>query len=227
MNRLREEILRVLKRITQALPSGGGEKLRIVYTINNCEAILTAFADKGVRKCADFTALSKIVSNQVSWFVEKELGERFGALIAFTRQCEETFANHERKGRGGKASSSSSSSTAALESSSGDVKGGNPKIDLKKAIALATRFKRKWKSSMDEIDKTVMSLFASGEVGGKATTKKAQDVLKQVLIQLVFYYQRFQMAVAKAVSRKPSAFTKEVVPESIIMMEVRKYGNRR
>ena len=49
------------------------------------------------------------------------------------------------------------------------------------------------------------------------------EILKQVLTQLLLYYSRFQDIIRKAWKRPP-AFTKDIIPTSVILNEIARYS---
>lgn len=65
--------------------------------------------------------------------------------------------------------------------------GGTDEPDLSTAEQIAKHFARSWRDGIDNINASVMQNFA--ESGGET------EILKQVLIQLVLYYQRFQVSI--------------------------------
>jgi hypothetical protein len=70
----------------------------------------------------------------------------------------------------------------------------------------------------------VQQNFAVADAGGSGSgpASEGQEILKQVLIQLVLYYQRFQDILKK--HKAGASLAKELVPIPTIMYEIKKYG---
>ena len=62
-----------------------------------------------------------------------------------------------------------------------------------------------------------------------SSERVASDILKQVLVQLVMYYKRFDDLIKRAFGRRPvpPPFIKDMVIVQSLMFEVKKYANAR
>jgi hypothetical protein len=84
LTKLRLSFLALLRRLADALPAS---KQRLVFQINNCDAVLAVFGARGV--VGDESArFEELLATHRGLFVEEELLGGFGALIAFVQQAE-------------------------------------------------------------------------------------------------------------------------------------------
>jgi hypothetical protein len=84
LTKLRLSFLALLRRLAEALPAS---KQRLVFQINNCDAVLAVFGARGV--VGDESArFEELLATHRGLFVEEELLGGFGALIAFVQQAE-------------------------------------------------------------------------------------------------------------------------------------------
>jgi len=63
-------------------------KLQAVFMINNCDAALTAFSEVGVVQPSDVAKIDELLTLNSHTFIEEELTECFGRLLAFVKQGE-------------------------------------------------------------------------------------------------------------------------------------------
>ena len=197
MGRLRDAVIKLMGRLAVRL---GEERAQMVYLINNYDSVLKVFGDKSIS--SETTQQFKdLQAAQVTKYVEMELSEKFGPLIEFVRGAEAKVAG-------------------AVEAGDGKM----PSLDLDGAAGIVRSFAKTWQKKLGQIDARVSGHFAPTK--GSANVKhKADIILKQILIQLVLYYKRFQDVIKKCYRRAPS-FMKELVPIPNIMHEIKKYGSR-
>mmetsp|Transcript_4265 Transcript_4265/g.8448 ORF Transcript_4265/g.8448 Transcript_4265/m.8448 type:complete len:196 (-) Transcript_4265:134-721(-) len=195
MGRLRQSIINLL---ANSLSKRVGDlKQVIVFLINNYSAVLKVYHDKNLQSETSET-FKGLMHTQVAKYVEMELSEKFGVLIKFVNQSEERVATaQERKEK-------------------------LPALDLETAANIVRDFAKNWQRKIQQIDSHVTSHFGRAQ---PESAYKSSEILKQILIQLVLYYQRLQDVIKKC-HRRPPSFMKELVPIPNIMHEIKKYGNR-
>ena len=88
------------------------------------------------------------------------------------------------------------------------------KLDLGQAAALAKSFAASWRAAIAAANADVLRLFANFVNG--------VEVLKQVFMQLLLYYTRFQAIVRKNGGDVP--FAGDFVPTATILDEIKKYS---
>ena len=88
-------------------------------------------------------------------------------------------------------------------------------VNVQVVEALVREFASNWRSGMEAINRNVLSYFSNFRNG--------MEILKQVLTQLLLYYTRFQDVIRK-VFKRPPAFTKDLVPTTVILGEIKKYA---
>eukprot|EP00472_Partenskyella_glossopodia_P013646 CAMPEP_0197515828 /NCGR_PEP_ID=MMETSP1318-20131121/826_1 /TAXON_ID=552666 /ORGANISM="Partenskyella glossopodia, Strain RCC365" /LENGTH=688 /DNA_ID=CAMNT_0043064293 /DNA_START=96 /DNA_END=2162 /DNA_ORIENTATION=- len=172
----------------------GDSKQENVFLINNYDTILKVFHDKNLSSETE-NKFKGLMQDRVAKYVEMELTERFGPLIEFVRRAEEQVAK------------------------SVDSKTKMPTLDLDKAAEIVRGFARGWQRRVEDIDRVVKAHFKPQQ---NEVNYKASEILKQILIQLVLYYQRLQDVIKKCY-RRPPTFMKELVPIPTIMHEIKKY----
>lgn len=89
-------------------------------------------------------------------------------------------------------------------------------INIQVVESLVREFASNWRTGMETINRNVLSYFSNFRNG--------MEILKQVLTQLLLYYTRFQDVIRKVYKRQPPAFTKDLVPTTIILAEIKKYA---
>mmetsp|Transcript_17054 Transcript_17054/g.29699 ORF Transcript_17054/g.29699 Transcript_17054/m.29699 type:complete len:320 (-) Transcript_17054:48-1007(-) len=89
-------------------------------------------------------------------------------------------------------------------------------VNIQVVESLVREFASNWRSGMETINRNVLSYFSNFRNG--------MEILKQVLTQLLLYYTRFQDVIRKVYKRQPPAFTKDLVPTTLILAEIKKYA---
>lgn len=89
-------------------------------------------------------------------------------------------------------------------------------INLQVLESLVLEFSSNWRSGMESINRNVLSYFSNFRNG--------MEILKQVLTQLLLYYTRFQDVIRKVFKTRSPAFTKDLVPTTVILTEIKKYA---
>jgi hypothetical protein len=164
------------------------EEKRIVFLINNLDNVVCIFQERRVMG-KEFNRFVELLMQQRELFVEEELLTGFSKMIAFVQQTE----NH----------------MAAAPKGSYDV-------NIQVVEALVLDFASSWKSSIEQVNRNVLSYFSNFRNG--------MEILKQVLTQLLLYYTRFQDIIRKVWRNKPPAFCKELVSTTVILAEIKKYA---
>ena len=208
LRRMRQEVEKLLSRSAAKL-SG---KQAVVYLIHQYHALLKILQSTGFES-EDSQHFSQLANTQINLFVEEELNEKFGRLIQFVK----SFSDEEVNAAG-----SAATNTTTTEERS---------VDLVALESIVKHFAKYWKDGIEALHTSVTKCFDPATNGGVTTTTSSggheervgDEILKQVLVQLLRYYQRFQEIIKKYARNKPN-ITKDVVPTSTIMFEVRKYS---
>jgi hypothetical protein len=102
--------------------------------------------------------------------------------------------------------------------------GAEEEPDAEVMSSIVRLFARSWRDGIESINASVQQNFAVADAGGGGSgpASEGQEILKQVLIQLVLYYQRFQDLLKK--HKAGTSLAKELVPIPTIMYEIKKYG---
>ena len=89
-------------------------------------------------------------------------------------------------------------------------------INIQVVESLVREFASNWRAGMEEINRNVLSYFSNFRNG--------MEILKQVLTQLLLYYTRFQDVIRKVFKKQQPSFTKDLVPTTVILAEIKKYA---
>lgn len=189
-----EEMILLLKRLSDVHPAN---KKRIIFMINNLDAIITIFKERRVSG-RELNRFSELLVQQRELFVEEELLQTFSKMIAFVQQTE-THMSGISAPRG-----------ARGVAAPADVV--NPEV----VESLVHEFASSWKAGIEQINRNVLSYFSNFRNG--------MEILKQVLTQLLLYYTRFQDVIRKVWRGKPPSFCKDLVSTSVILAEIKKHA---
>mmetsp|Transcript_7199 Transcript_7199/g.17520 ORF Transcript_7199/g.17520 Transcript_7199/m.17520 type:complete len:731 (-) Transcript_7199:191-2383(-) len=196
MGRLRDTVCDLLERMANCI---GDKTMSVVFLINNYDSILKVFDDKNLDSETAKDVKGRM-HGHVAKYVEAGLQEKFSKLITFVRAAEKKVND-------------------ALES-----KKPLPSLDLESAAEIVRTFAKHWQRNVQQIDTQVSNHFGSDSATTPpGTTYKAPEILRQILIQLVLYYQRLQAVIKKCYGRRQPGFMKELIPNSTIMHEIKKY----
>eukprot|EP00980_Cylindrotheca_fusiformis_P023783 scaffold10983_cov133-Cylindrotheca_fusiformis.AAC.1 len=89
-------------------------------------------------------------------------------------------------------------------------------VNIQVVESLVREFASSWRPGMEAINRNVLSYFSNFRNG--------MEILKQVLTQLLLYYTRFQDVIRKVFKKQQPAFTKDLVPTTAILAEIKKYA---
>ena len=89
-------------------------------------------------------------------------------------------------------------------------------VNIQVVESLVREFASTWRPGMEAINRNVLSYFSNFRNG--------MEILKQVLTQLLLYYTRFQDVIRKVFKNRPPSFTKDLVPTTVILTEIKKYA---
>ncbi|CAM9116209.1 unnamed protein product [Discosporangium mesarthrocarpum] len=127
---LRVEVVQLVHRLAEELPS---KIQRIVFLINNFNQVIVHYLLQERRIISDETAkFEELLGRQRELFVEQELNEKYGRLIAFVQQAEASMS----AGKGGD-------------------------LDEALVEGLVREFAASWKSGMDAIHQDVLTYFSN------------------------------------------------------------------
>ena len=86
----RSRALDLLEKMSQLQPNA---KLKSVFMINSCDAILAIFSEVGRVLPDDAQKIEEVLNHNIRVYIDEELSEWFGKLIKFVRLYEKTGAN--------------------------------------------------------------------------------------------------------------------------------------
>lgn len=212
LKRLRGEVdklfLRSASRITPP-------KNQIIFLIQNFHAMLFLI-QKEDNNSDEAQHLQNQAQQQIALYVEEELSEKFSRLIQFVKTTEFNIANEEKMAM------------------AQNLPVPELKIDFTSLESLVKHFAKYWKEGIEQINSSVSKNFITSSANDTLSvlieieTKSATEILKQVLVQLVLYYQRFQDLLKRFLANKnPNIrqnLMKDVVSISTIMFEIKKYS---
>jgi hypothetical protein len=165
-----------------------------IFLINNYNHVLHTLKAKGCAGAqhADWVYFEQRCQARVKVYVEEELTQKFARLVAVVK----------------------------------DSSGEGFEADADTMCSIVRLFARSWRDGIESINASVQQNFSDAESAsggaGSSAPSEGQEILKQVLIQLVLYYQRFQDLLKK--HKAGAALAKELVPIPTIMYEIKKYG---
>ena len=148
LTKLRIGHLALLKRLSEELPAS---KQRLVFLVNNYDQVLGVFAERGI--IGDETArFEELLAQHRGLFVEEELLEGFGPLIALVQHTEAHMAG---------------AGVAAV-----------PEMDGAVVEGLVRDFAHSWKSGIEAIYQNVLEYFSNFRNGMEIL----KQVLTQLLL---------------------------------------------
>jgi hypothetical protein len=181
--------------------SGGDAKARATFLINNYDAVLQAYSEVP-NACSpdDSQRFEELLAQETANFVESQLNECYGGMIAFVKQSDATAAAAaaaalaatsaspaNESGNGGDSFGAKTENGAKTETTVGR-NGAKTAVDSsEESVArLVNDFANTWRSGLQLIDSQVESLFAS------SSPDNARLILQKAVAQLLLYYTRFQ-----------------------------------
>ena len=243
---LNAQVERTLLRLAGEIPS---PKLQVVFLINNYDHILLCLTERGVHS-EETVRFEELLASQIALYVEEELCERHASTHAASLVVARTIAclkQAEHALSAGAADIFNSAGSSSGSSSSASASGAAAAAAAELALPSVIRqFASQWREGIDQIHLNVVRHFgdtsaqsastasssaALGSSSTQARTSTAAQVLKQVLTQLLLYYQRFHDLVKKYLAAASgnealSAAARELVPFHTLMFEVKKFVNR-
>ena len=196
LNELLDEFIALLERLAEEHIVN---KKKIVFLINNLDQIVCIFQERRVGG-KELNRVLELLMVQRELFVEEELLHGFSKMIAFVQQTEAHLAAMATKGGSAGAAGT-------------DVMAG---VNIQVVEALVRDFASNWRANIEAINRNVLSYFSNFRNG--------MEILKQVLTQLLLYYTRFQDVIRKVFRKSQPAFTKDLVPTTVILTEIKKYA---
>lgn len=128
---------------------------------------LQEHGSEGGRTLASF---EELLASSITIFVEEELREHFGPLIAFVKTRAATADSDAAAAAGGAPGGSGSSGAAAAP------------IAVKELEPLFKDFAARWKTAIESMHKDVITYFSNFVMG--------MEILRTALTQLLLYYTR-------------------------------------
>jgi hypothetical protein len=203
-------------------------KTQIIFLIHQYSIILSILSHclhPNADKDDNFMFWSELHSMQISLYVEEELSLKFKQLITFVKNTEFQVQQSQKEKQSHQAADQSSNQSAGFSFQHDDF------------TEIVHHFNQFWRDGMEAIYQSVCANFAltKEETNKKWSTfgltsnslhvREWVEILKQIYVQLVLYYQRFQ-DLGKKYGRISSNLQKEIVPVSQIMTEIKKYSTQ-
>lgn len=201
MERLRAVVCDLLARISKLL---GHRKRQMVFLINNFEVVVTALRDasrsgdpgcEGADRTPLFTYFSDGLARQTHLFVEEELADQFNPLMAFVQAAEAAYK--------------------ALDAA-GQPRAPLPQFRPEDAEPLLRDFRVRWKTSLEEIHRSIGSVFGPGQ--------RSLDILQRTLSQLLLFYTRLtgpEGVLMTYCGAAGAALCRDAVPTSALLAHIK------
>ena len=193
--------IQLLERVSEVHTT---QKKRIVFLINNLDQVVCIFQERRVtgKEC------NKILEHLLKYredYVEEELLTGFSKMIAFVQQTEAHMA-------------SVAAASARSDTNTSDRNHSQVDYDVNPSVveSLVLDFASNWKTSIDQINRNVLSYFSNFRNG--------MEILKHCLTQLLLYYTRFQDIIRKVWKKSLPPFTKDLVSTNAILAEIKRYA---
>lgn len=190
---MRQEFCTLLSAMANRLD---GQDSGLVFLVNNYDLVLTVFHERHLPRNAT-SVFEDLLRDQVQKFVESQLMRHYPDLVTFVKNTEPAVAKIDE-------------ATARSQPSQSPP----PGVDVQKMEQVVRNFAANWKRERDQIHQYVMVSFSNFSNG--------MEILKQVLTQLLLYYTRLQKVILKTFPQQQPAFASEMVPNTTILMEVRR-----
>jgi len=190
---MRQEFCTLLSAMANRLD---GQDSGLVFLVNNYDLVLTVFHERHLSRNAT-SVFEDLLRDQVQKFVESQLMRHYPDLVTFVKNTEPAVAKIDE-------------ATARSQPSQSPP----PGVDVQKMEQVVRNFAANWKRERDQIHQYVMVSFSNFSNG--------MEILKQVLTQLLLYYTRLQKVILKTFPQQQPAFASEMVPNTTILMEVRR-----
>mmetsp|Transcript_111390 Transcript_111390/g.265769 ORF Transcript_111390/g.265769 Transcript_111390/m.265769 type:complete len:584 (+) Transcript_111390:2-1753(+) len=193
LSMMRQEFCTLLSALANRLD---GQDSGLVFLVNNYDLVLTVFHERHLSRAAT-SVFEDLHTDQVQKFVESQLMRHYPDLVTFVKNTEPAVAKIDE-------------ATARSQPSQSPP----PGVDVQKMEQVVRNFAANWKRERDQIHQYVMVSFSNFSNG--------MEILKQVLTQLLLYYTRLQKVILKTFPQQQPAFASEMVPNTTILMEVRR-----
>jgi len=195
LERLREEMEKLLMRLASNIPQA---KMQSVFLINNYDVIVSVLRKNQLVESAEYQRYRTQAEEQKTRFVEEMLQIHFKSLIECVTQVERR-----------------------LEADPG------ANVDEGWLVETGADFKANWKSELHKIDQYIKNHFTPNIPADMAAEcgdllRNQQEILKQVFVQLLLYYKRFESTTDTAKKATNRSFRVEMVSVQTIRFEMRK-----
>jgi len=184
---------------TMASKIEGPETNALVFLVNNYDLVLTIFHERQLQRSTK-AGFEELLSEQSHKFVESQLKLHFPDLVSFVTATEPLVQGLDEN------------SARASEK----YQGPPASVDVPRMDQVVRSFARSWKQETDSIHKNVMTSFQNFSNG--------MDILKQVLMQLLLYYERLYSIINKCFPQQQAPFQTELVTKYTILMEIKRFS---
>jgi len=184
---------------TMASKIEGPEVNALVFLVNNYDLVLTIFHERQLQRSAR-AVFEELLSEQIQRFVESQLKRHFPELVSFVTATEPMVEGLDEN-----------SARAA-----GPYQGPPSSVDVPRMDQVVRSFARDWKQETDRIHQNVMTSFQNLSNG--------MDILRQVLMQLLLYYERLTTIINKCFPQQQAPFQSQLVTRTTILTEIKRYS---
>jgi hypothetical protein len=181
LQRLRVSVMRLLMSVTGRITT---PKNQLIFLINNFMVLLRTLQVRGIDN-DETTALTEATNERVTAFIEMELGSAFPQLIKFVVEME----GKEAVAKDAATDAASSSSAAAASA----VAAASQPLYADRVASIIAHFNGTWIEAIKRMNGVMQQCFSQSRLVEDTEFKPANQILKQTLVQLVLYYQRFQV----------------------------------
>lgn len=194
----REEIEKLLLRLANHIEN---PKMHCVFLINNYDVIVTVLRKNELTKSQEFQRFKELAEEQKTMFVEELLRHHFGGLI----ECVTTLERATERDP-------------------------TVKVDQTWVQNAGSKFASSWRNELQSIDRYIHNHFTPNIPADMAQElgdilRNQNEILKQVLVQLLLYYRRFESIVELIKRNQDTNFQVEIISIQTIRFEMRKLAN--
>eukprot|EP00455_Lapot_gusevi_P024778 TRINITY_DN2586_c0_g1_i3.p1 TRINITY_DN2586_c0_g1~~TRINITY_DN2586_c0_g1_i3.p1 ORF type:complete len:835 (-),score=226.32 TRINITY_DN2586_c0_g1_i3:20-2524(-) len=213
--RMRQEVERLCARCATeiAVP-----KLQSIFLINNYDFVWNSLKDRGL-DCEETQRFGELLDKYIQLYVEEELNEKFGRLLSFVKQTELAFGENKRDGDSEKSDGPEDDGKNGAEDQPSLPRLDNPVVE-----AIIKGFASTWKDCIEKLQINIIQCFSNHQSGLPTQFRTGEMVLKRVLYQLLYYYDRFENLVKKHYNTP--ALVNAMVPMHAVKFVVKKYVNQ-
>ncbi|GAQ91388.1 vacuolar protein sorting-associated protein [Klebsormidium nitens] len=203
LERLRTALDDLLGKLARNFPR---PKQQAIFLINNYDVVLAVLKEHGSEGGRTLASFEELLASAITIFVEEELREHFGPLIAFVKTRAVSADPDAPAAAGGAGTPGGSSSSGGASAAP---------ISVAELEPLFKDFAARWKTAIESMHKDVITYFSNFVMG--------MEILRNALTQLLLYYTRL-LDCLKRPGGGGTSLGKDVVSIPSIMYEIKKYS---